>query len=125
MGLDLVFHFDDVLHDVQEVEVDLGQFVDVFQAIAPSKGFSDVEETVVLSMGELVVHFSFGLVRQVSAIQVLFVNFQRVDGLLQGFFSISAQRHDFTGGLHLRSKVPVSLDELVKWPARNLGHDVV
>lgn len=119
------FRHDDVLHLVQEEQVDLRDAVDFFRFDAAPQRFRDDEEAFIVHAVQEAADIIQGRVVQLGQMDIALAHFQAAHGLDKGAFKGAVDGHDFAGGLHLRADLTVGEREFFEGPAREFQHHIV
>ena len=125
-GQNCFFLFHQFFHLLNEVGLDAGQLVQLFNGSALAQCL--IHDELALGSG-LVQHAQqlvFGLAVEVlGKAQTVAAGFQGADGLLEGFLVGLTNGHDFAHGTHLSAQLVLDALELLKGPASELQNNVL
>ncbi|MPM37476.1 hypothetical protein SDC9_84093 [bioreactor metagenome] len=128
-GGDLIFELGQLGEVAQEITVDLGQFIEGFDAPAALEGFADHKHPVAVGPDQLgaqqfVTHSLEFAVLAVAA-EAGAAGFERPQRFLEGLLERPADGHRFADRFHLGAQRRIRRREFFEGEARNLGHHIV
>ncbi len=123
---ELFFKNHKFLHLFQEIGLDIGHFIELFDVCAFAQGLVQNKLAFTGGLRQHGHQFLQGtLIEVLGKAQAISADFKGTDGLLYGFFIVLADAHDFAHRPHLGAKLVDGARELFKGPAGEFDDHII